>query len=855
MTRPGVRSYTSFDMRCRLTRPCRWERFAQSMRKIRVVFRTLQIVFQTARRSFLHPNALCGWSCLIAWSLGGIASAQVRDGNINPHNLGRGSWIYILPTAVSGLGGNVPSVNTLSNLMTYLKNQGLQYVIIKAAQADGVFQAGGTTQFTPEVVAAGHAAGLKVFGYLYTTGANVPGEIAMADFIFNQGADGLIYDAESEWETVGGNAAARSALAIQLCGTVRTNWPNKFMGVSTWPYRALHPNLPYKEFAYYCDVIMPQAYWIELGVTPTVCVNRINSEWTSWKNGLSGIWTNAIKPFVMTGQGWSSASGNITAAQISEFENALRNIANPVSPGGFRAVDYWRAELHPAQVWAAIRTNFLAWPYTNAPLVQYPPVATVQTTTATISWPTDQGSDGVVEYGLTPAYGSAKTNSALAWYHTVSLTGLSPNTTYHYRVHSKGTNNLIGYSANDAFTTAAMAVPDIVIDEDNANNTGGHTVAYTGNWSASTAGAAYLGYFRYASPRYVLGSPDRTARFIPNLPVAGNYNIYASWSASAPGGNRAVNAPFRVYNGSDTTLTRVNEEANGNSFQLIASNRFLPAGTVSYIEVGNDVTQSVGGDIVIADAVKLVYLPPPPTPPAIVTPPQSLTVNQGDTIQFTVTANGTGPLAYQWRHAGADLPGATGTSFVKFNAQPADAGTYQVVITNAFGSISSAPVTLTVQTAPVITVPPQNLTVTVGASATFSVTANGSPSPTYQWRFNDMDIPGATGSSYTKAEVQLADAGDYTVVISNIVATILSEAATLTVTPAAPQIDSIVLLPSGQAQLLISGGPGQFVIEQSTFLTNWTPVLTTNLSGPSFQFTDPESNQPMRFYRAVRLVP
>jgi hypothetical protein len=105
---------------------------------------------------------------------------------------------------------------------------------------------------------------LNVFGYIYTTGANVSGEIAAVNHIFQQGADGLVYDAESEWESTTANSQVGNngpALATQLCSNVRSNWPNKFMGLSTWPYRAVHSTLPY---AYYWDVIMPQAYWIEL---------------------------------------------------------------------------------------------------------------------------------------------------------------------------------------------------------------------------------------------------------------------------------------------------------------------------------------------------------------------------------------------------------------------------------------------------------------------------------------------------------------------------------------------------------------------------------------------------------------
>ncbi len=313
-----------------------------------------------------------GFVLLYPWSSGAV----IRDGGIDPSNMGRGTWIYILPNAINNLGvGGISSVTNINSLMIYMKNQGLQYVGIKAAQADTVYPSG-NPQFTAAVVAAGHAAGLKVFGYIYTTGANVPGEIAMADYIFQQGADGLIYDAEGEWEsTTAGSEVGNNgpALATQLCSTVRSHWPNKFMGLSTWPYRSVHSTLPYKEFAYYCDVIMPQVYWIELGVTPTAAVTRMNSDWNTWKNGLSGIWTNAIKPFIGTGQGWNSANGtNVTPAMIAEFENALRTISNPASPGGYKNVDYWRAELHPANIWTAISTNFLANPYTNAPVIHFP---------------------------------------------------------------------------------------------------------------------------------------------------------------------------------------------------------------------------------------------------------------------------------------------------------------------------------------------------------------------------------------------------------------------------------------------------------------------------------------------------
>ena len=162
--------------------------------------------------------------------------------------------------------------NILADQMAFLKNQGLKYVIIKAATSDYLFPSDDAPQFTAEVVDAGHAAGLWVFGYNRSDGLNIRGEIEIADYVFNTGADGFVFDAEAEWESY--NLANNTNKAIQLCSAVRSNWPNKFIALSTWGYRAFHSSFPYKEFAYYCDTIMPQDYWIEFGDSATESVER-----------------------------------------------------------------------------------------------------------------------------------------------------------------------------------------------------------------------------------------------------------------------------------------------------------------------------------------------------------------------------------------------------------------------------------------------------------------------------------------------------------------------------------------------------------------------------------------------------
>jgi pectate lyase len=181
-----------------------------------------------------------------------------------------------------------------------------------------------------------------------------------------------------------------------------------------------------------------------------------------------------------------------------------------------------------------------------------------------------------------------------------------------------------------------------------------------------------------------------------------------------------------------------------------------------------------------------VELIPGATAPTIDSNPDDQTVFEGQNASFAVFASGTAPLMYQWYfNTNSPLAGATNSTLTIPNAQTSDAGGYSALVSNAYGSVTSAVAQLTVNlpVAPTILSHPQNQTnVPPGGTAAFSVVAGGSEPLTYQWYFNTSTLlPGATEASLTITNVQVGNAGDYHVVVSNVAGTAISSNAVLTV--------------------------------------------------------------------------
>jgi len=177
---------------------------------------------------------------------------------------------------------------------------------------------------------------------------------------------------------------------------------------------------------------------------------------------------------------------------------------------------------------------------------------------------------------------------------------------------------------------------------------------------------------------------------------------------------------------------------------------------------------------------------------------------------FTLTS-GTLPL-------GLNFNSSTGL----ISGIPTTAGTYNVYFTasNSAGTSSPSLISLTISgstavtAAPTISVQPLSQTVTLGSSASLSITASSAASiQTYQWYLNSAPIAGANSSTYTISSASTLSAGTYTVSVTNTAGTIISNAAILSVTIPGYLTDISVLSMDGPGTQLVSIG---FTIGGST---------------------------------------
>jgi hypothetical protein len=239
-------------------------------------------------------------------------------------------------------------------------------------------------------------------------------------------------------------------------------------------------------------------------------------------------------------------------------------------------------------------------------------------------------------------------------------------------------------------------------------------------------------------------------------------------------------------------------------------------------------------------------------PLSITAQPQSLLVNAHTGASFSVTASGTEPLIYQWSLDGTNIPAATSSNLTISSVVQTNLGTYTVLITNVFGSVTSSNATLSMY--PFLAAPFAGLDTYWGYTNTLSVTAWGTGPLSYQWFDNGVAINNATNSALKFTGIQPTNSGLYTVVVTSPLGSVTNTPEQVVVNPAGVAFGGIY--PS----VVIQGVVGyNYIIQDNANLADtntWVTLTTLTLTQPIELWVDTNTDaslpvNPLRFYRVL----
>jgi uncharacterized repeat protein (TIGR03803 family) len=236
-------------------------------------------------------------------------------------------------------------------------------------------------------------------------------------------------------------------------------------------------------------------------------------------------------------------------------------------------------------------------------------------------------------------------------------------------------------------------------------------------------------------------------------------------------------------------------------------------------------------------------------PPVINQQPASQNVPLGGTATFTVGTVGNALLFFQWQDNGANLTdggnisGSASSTLIITNVNAANVGTYKVVVSNAANVAISDGAALTItSSAPVIISQPASQAAPQGASVIFTVAAAGNATLFYQWQWDTTNltdggnVSGSTSRALTLMNLSPANAGTYSVIVSNALGSTPSTNASLTVfSLTAPGVALSTLYSfSGGTD---GGNPNGLMQETNGNFYGTTQSGGSNSSGTVFQMT------------------
>jgi hypothetical protein len=200
-------------------------------------------------------------------------------------------------------------------------------------------------------------------------------------------------------------------------------------------------------------------------------------------------------------------------------------------------------------------------------------------------------------------------------------------------------------------------------------------------------------------------------------------------------------------------------------------------------------------------------------------------------VTLSATGGGTFPLSYQWQFDGTNIAGATAGSLTLTNIQTTNAGRYSIIITNQFGSATSAVAYVIVPVGPPVILNNPNLTSYAGGVLTLTPIISGLPPFSYeQWYYQsntlsaESALAGDTNATVTISPTTTNSAGLYSLAVSNTSGAITGLVANLTIAP------NLTLnwgfeFPPIPVNSYLSLGPG------STNIANWVVDTSPDSDG------------------------
>ncbi|MGO8836867.1 MAG: beta strand repeat-containing protein [Limisphaerales bacterium] len=414
---------------------------------------------------------------------------------------------------------------------------------------------------------------------------------------------------------------------------------------------------------------------------------------------------------------------------------------------------------------------------------------------------------------IPPAITLQPTNQLVGAGSTVDLaiaaTGTAPLS---YQWQTNGTGLLNGGRISGA-TNATLIISSV-----QTNDSGGYSVVVTNFGGSVTSSIAGL---------TVATSPVITTQPITNQAIAVGANATFMLTAVGTG---PLHYQWQTTNGINLV--------NGSHISGATSNvlSFIQAQTTNSNNYRVIVTNIAGSVTSSVAALTVTNIPP-----AITLQPTNRAVVAGTTVTLAVAATGTPPLHYQWQTNGINLvnggriSGVISSLLTLSTAQTNDSGSYSVIVTNFGGSVTSSIAVLTVAAAPVILVQPTNQTVVVGSNTTFAVKAIGTTPLHFQWQttngtalVNGGRISGATSNLLTISTTQTNDSVGYQIVITNVVGSVTSSVAVLTV------LSSPVILVQPTNQSMAVGATATLVVDaigMAPLSYQWQVDVTNLLDG------------------------